>query len=68
MEYPIKHNRKDAEMNINSDDYDFIPLPDVKAELLTTAKGKKAWDELQTCKADKLAQKDKNPKKDYQAG
>jgi len=54
-------------MNLNSDDYDFITLPEVKAELLTTAKGKKAWDERQTCKADKLTRKDKNPKKDYQA-
>lgn len=38
-------------MKLNRDDYDFIPLSDVKAELLATPEGQEAWDDLQARKA-----------------
>ncbi|OWO81195.1 transcriptional regulator [Photorhabdus luminescens] len=38
-------------MKMNSDDYDFVTLSDVKAELLATTEGLEAWDDLQARKA-----------------
>lgn len=38
-------------MKTNSDDYDFVTLSDVKAELLATTEGSEAWDDLQARKA-----------------
>lgn len=38
-------------MKTNNDDYDFVTLSDVKAGLLATTEGRKAWDDLQARKA-----------------
>jgi len=38
-------------MKTTSDDYDFVALSDVKAELLATTEGQEAWDDLQARKA-----------------
>lgn len=38
-------------MKMNSDDFDFVALSDVKAELLATTEGQEAWDDLQARKA-----------------
>jgi len=45
-------------MKMNSDDYDFVALSDVKAELLATTEGQEAWDDLQARKARKITQED----------
>jgi len=45
-------------MKMNSDDYDFVALSDVKAELLATTEGQEAWDDLQARKARKMTQED----------